>query len=126
MARAIKAAGESPFMLDEPAAVVRIQPRSRLLIYASVLLALLLSSLDQTVVATALPQIVTVLQGADRYVWAVSAYMLCSTVTIPIYGKLSDVYGRKAMLLIAVSLFIAGSSLSGLSQNMDQLIGFRA
>src|SRR5499427_2100104 len=87
---------------------------------------MLLSSLDQTVVATALPRIVTDLQGADRYVWVVTAYMLCSTVTIPVYGKLSDVYGRKVMLLIAVSLFMAGSCLSGLSQNMNQLIGFRA
>jgi EmrB/QacA subfamily drug resistance transporter len=97
-----------------------------MLIYLSVLLALLLSSLDQTVVATALPRIVTDLQGADRYVWVVTAYLLCSTVTIPIYGKLSDVYGRKSMLLIAIGLFTAGSCLSGLAQSMDQLIGFRA
>jgi EmrB/QacA subfamily drug resistance transporter len=126
MAGTIDAAGEHTFVLEEPAPPVNLQPQSRLLIYASVLLALLLSSLDQTVVATALPRIVTDLQGADRYVWVVTAYMLCSTVTIPIYGKLSDVYGRKVMLLIAVGLFITGSSLSGLSQSMDQLIGFRA
>jgi EmrB/QacA subfamily drug resistance transporter len=126
MARAIEAAAKSPFVSEEPAAAVKIQPRSRFLIYFAVLLALLLSSLDQTVVATALPRIVSDLQGADRYVWVVTAYMLCSTVTIPIYGKLSDVYGRKVMLLIAVGLFTAGSSLSGLSQTMDQLIGFRA
>jgi EmrB/QacA subfamily drug resistance transporter len=126
MARAIESAGESPFLADEPANAVRVASRSRLLIYFSVLLALLLSSLDQTVVATALPRIVTDLQGADRYVWVVTAYMLCSTVTIPIYGKLSDVYGRKALLLVAIGLFTAGSCLSGLSQSMDQLIGFRA
>src|SRR5215469_15288171 len=125
MARAIEAV-KRPLVVDLPVTAVEVAPRSRLLIYVSVLLAMLLSSLDQTVVATALPRIVTDLQGADRYVWVVTAYMLCSTVTIPIYGKLSDVYGRKVMLLIAVGLFMAGSSLSGLSQTMDQLIGFRA
>jgi len=126
MARAIGVVAESPSGTEEPEVAVEIDPRSRLLIYFSVLLAMLLSSLDQTVVATALPRIVTDLQGADRYVWVVTAYMLCSTVTIPIYGKFSDVYGRKVMLLIAVGLFIAGSCLSGLSQSMDQLIAFRA
>src|ERR671922_3006662 len=108
-----------PWGADEPGVALQVSPRSKLLIYGSVLLALLLSSLDQTVVATALPRIVTDLQGADRFVWVVTAYMLCSTVTIPVYGKFSDVYGRKVMLLIAVGLFIAGSSLSGLSQSMN-------
>ncbi len=93
-----------PLGAEEPAVAVHVGSRSRLLIYASVLLAMLLASLDQTVVATALPRIVTDLQGADRYVWIVTAYMLCSTVTIPIYGKFSDVYGRRVMLLIAVTL----------------------
>src|SRR5215472_12031286 len=125
MARAIEAV-KRPLVVDLPVTAVEVAPRSRLLIYFSVLLAMLLSSLDQTVVATALPRIVTDLQGADHYVWVVTAYMLCSTVTIPVYGKLSDVYGRKVMLLIAVGLFMAGSSLSGLSQSMNQLIGFRA
>lgn len=108
----------------EPA--VEVEPRARLLIYFSVLVALLLSSLDQTVVTTALPRIVTDLQGSDRFVWVVTAYMLCSTVTIPVYGKLSDVYGRKVLLLVAVGLFSLGSALSGASQDMTQLIGFRA
>jgi EmrB/QacA subfamily drug resistance transporter len=126
MARVLEAVPEAALLTDEPIDSVAIKPRARLLIYFSVLLALLLSSLDQTVVATALPRIVTDLQGADRYVWVVTAYMLCSTVTIPIYGKMSDVYGRRSMLLIAISLFVAGSCLSGLSQTMDQLIGFRA
>src|SRR5215469_3549668 len=116
MARAIEGDVDSPFVVEEPAAAVKVAPRSRLLIYASVLVALLLSSLDQTVVATALPRIVTDLQGADRYVWVVTAYMVCSTVTIPVYGKLSDVYGRRVMLQAAICLFAAGSLLSGLSQ----------
>jgi EmrB/QacA subfamily drug resistance transporter len=118
----------APFEVEGPAepVAVAIDQRRRLTIYASILLALLLATLDQTVVGTALPRIVTDLQGSDRYVWVVTAYLLSSTVTIPIYGKFSDVYGRKVMLLIAVGLFLAGSWLSGLSQTMDQLIAFRA
>ncbi len=107
-------------------APVAIDRRARLVVFGSILLAVLLSSLDQTVVGTALPRIVTDLQGADRYVWVVTAYLLSSTVTIPMYGKFSDVYGRKVMLLIGVCLFLAGSWLSGLSQTMNQLIAFRA
>ena len=126
MASTIETAAEIQPVGKETEVAVRLEPRSRLLIYFSVLVALLLSSLDQTVVATALPRIVTDLQGADRFVWVVTAFMLCSTVTIPVYGKLSDVYGRKAMLLLAVGLFTTGSLLSGASQNMNQLIGFRA
>src|SRR5215467_12286460 len=109
MARALEAEVDREPVIELRAAQVEVASRSRLLIYLSVLFAMLLSSLDQTVVATALPRIVTDLQGADRYVWVVTAYMLCSTVTIPAYGKLSDVYGRKLMLLVAVSLFMAGS-----------------
>ena len=100
--------------------------RARLIVYGSVLLAIFLAAIDQTVVATALPRIVTDLQGADRFVWVVTAYLLASTVTIPMYGKFSDVYGRKTMLLSAIALFLVGSWLSGLSQSMDQLIAFRA
>ncbi len=126
MASAIEAPVEIEPIGEETEVAVKLEPRSRLLIYFSVLVALLLSSLDQTVVATALPRIVTDLQGSDRFVWVVTAYMLCSTVTIPVYGKLSDVYGRKVMLLLAVGLFTTGSMLSGASGNMNQLIGFRA
>src|SRR5215813_12500846 len=126
MARAIESDVERPVVVDFRAVPVQAAPRSRLLIYFSVLLAMLLSSLDQTVVATALPRIVTDLKGANRYVWVVTGCMLCSTVTIPVYGTPTDVYGQKVMLLIAVGMFMAGSSMSGLSQTMDQLIGFRA
>ena len=126
MATAIDADAGVAILSEEPEAVVKVGARSRLLIYFSVLFVMLLSGLDQTVVGTALPRIVTDLQGADRFVWVVTAYLLCSTLTIPIYGKLSDVYGRKVMLLIAVGLFVAGSMLSGLSQTMNQLIAFRA
>jgi len=84
-----------------------------------------LASLDQTVVGTALPRIVTDLNGASLYAWVVSAYLLSSTVTVPIYGKFSDVFGRKVMLMIGVCVFLIGSWLSGASQNMNQLIAFR-
>jgi EmrB/QacA subfamily drug resistance transporter len=90
-----------------------------------VLLVLFLASLDQTIVGTALPRIVTDLHGDNLYTWVVTAYLLTSTVTVPIYGKLSDIYGRRPMLLIGVTIFLIGSALSGLSQSMGQLIAFR-
>jgi len=104
---------------------IAIAPRARAAALGAVLLVLFLSSLDQTIVGTALPRIVTELRGDNLYTWVVTAYLLTSTVTVPIYGKLSDVYGRKPMLLIGVSVFLVGSALSGLSQSMGQLIAFR-
>ncbi len=95
-------------------------------VLGAVLLGLFLAALDQSVVGTALPRIVTDLKGNGLYTWVVTAYLLSSTITVPIYGKLSDVYGRKVMLLVGVSLFLLGSALSGLSQDMIQLILFRA
>ncbi|HEX6508292.1 MAG TPA: MDR family MFS transporter [Chloroflexota bacterium] len=92
----------------------------------AVLLGLFLSALDQTVVGTALPRIVTDLHGSGLYTWVVTAYLLSSTITVPIYGKLSDIYGRKPLLLIGICLFLGGSWLCGLSQDMTQLIVFRA
>lgn len=91
----------------------------------AVLLALFLSALDQTIVGTALPRIVADLRGDNLYTWVVTSYLLTATVTVPIYGKLSDVYGRKPMLLVGVTIFLVGSALSGQSQTMGQLIAFR-
>jgi len=105
--------------------MMSLPPRTKLAILGAVLLTLFLASLDQTVVGTALPRIVTDLNGASLYSWVVSAYLLSSTVTVPIYGKFSDVFGRKIMLIIGVCLFLIGSWLSGASQNMNQLIAFR-
>jgi EmrB/QacA subfamily drug resistance transporter len=102
-----------------------ITQRARLAILGAVLLVLFLSSLDQTIVGTALPRIVSELHGDNLYTWVVTAYLLTSTVTVPVYGKLSDVYGRRPMLLVGVALFLFGSALSGLSQSMGQLIAFR-
>ena len=94
-------------------------------IVVAIMLALFLGALDQTIVGTALPRIITELNGANLYTWVVTIYLLASTVTVPIYGKLSDMYGRKPLLLIGVSLFLVGSALAGLSQNIEQLILFR-
>src|SRR5215831_16022585 len=103
-----------------------LHPRKKLTILGAILLTLFLASLDQTVVGTALPRIVTDLNGASLYAWVVSAYLLSSTITVPIYGKFSDVFGRKPMLMIGVCLFLLGSWLSGASQTMQQLVAFRA
>jgi EmrB/QacA subfamily drug resistance transporter len=96
-----------------------------LAIYAGVMVALFLAALDQTIVATALPRIVSDLGGLTQYSWVFTAYMLASTVTVPLYGKLGDVYGRKPLMLFAIVVFLAGSALCGTAQNMTQLVIFR-
>ena len=83
-------------------------------ILGAILLTMFLSALDQTVVGTALPRIVTDLKGNELYVWVVTIYLLAATVTGPIYGKLSDLFGRRPMMMIGVSLFLLGSLLCGL------------
>jgi len=91
-----------------------------------IMVALLLGALDQTIVATAMPKILQDLNGLSLYTWVVTAYLLASTSMIPIYGKLSDLYGRKVVIIIGVGLFLAGSILSGQSRSMVELIIFRA
>ena len=105
---------------------LRYSKRETWLTMAGVLLVMLLASLDQTIVSTAMPRIIADLQGFDRYTWVSTAYLLTSTVTVPIYGKLSDLIGRKPIFLVGVVVFLLGSALSGLSQTMTQLIAFRA
>lgn len=95
-------------------------------VLGALMLTLLLEALDQTIVGTALPRIVSDLQGFDRYSWVVTAYLLASTTMIPIISKLSDQFGRKWFLIIGSAVFLLGSVLSGLSQTMNQLIVFRA
>jgi EmrB/QacA subfamily drug resistance transporter len=109
-----------------PQTLMFLPPRRKLAILGAILLTMFLASLDQTVVGTALPRIITDLNGANLYAWVVTAYLLTSTITVPIYGKFSDVFGRKVMLIIGVSIFLFGSWLSGASQNMNQLVLFRA
>lgn len=96
-----------------------------LAIYAGLMVALLLAALDQTIVATALPKVVSDLGGLSQYSWVFTAYLLASTVTVPLYGKLGDVYGRKPLFLFAIVVFLIGSALCGLAQNMTELVVFR-
>src|ERR1051325_4678944 len=97
-----------------------------LAIYSGLMVTLLLAALDQTIVATALPKVVGELGGISQYSWVFTAYMLGSTVTVPLYGKLGDAHGRKPLFLIAISIFLVGSALCGLAQNMVELVVFRA
>jgi EmrB/QacA subfamily drug resistance transporter len=101
------------------------QKTGKRMILGGVILAMLLSSLDQTIVSTAMPTIVQELKGLEHISWVFTAYMLGSTITVPIYGKLSDIFGRRSLYLIGILIFLGGSVLCGLSQNMTQLILFR-
>ena len=101
------------------------RPRIRI-IFGALMLVILLASLDQTIVATALPTIVGDLGGLQHLSWVVTAYLLASTVTGPLYGKFGDLYGRKIVLQIAIVIFLIGSALCGIAQNMPELIAFRA
>jgi EmrB/QacA subfamily drug resistance transporter len=108
---------------DDQAAALR---REIKIVLPGLLLAILLAMLDQLIVGTALPRIVGDLGGVAHLSWVVTAYVLASTVTTPLYGKLGDLYGRKKLFLAAIVIFLAGSALSGLAQSMTQLIEFRA
>lgn len=104
----------------------RLTHRQILVVFSGLLIGMFLAALDQTIVATALPTIVGELGGLNHLSWVVTAYLLTSTASTPLYGKLSDLYGRKILFQTAIVVFLVGSALSGLSQNMGQLIGFRA
>jgi MFS family permease len=95
-------------------------------IYAALIVSMLLSALDQTIVSTALPTIVGELDGLSEMAWVTTAYILAVTIGMPVYGKLGDLIGRRPLFLWALGIFVAGSLLSGLSQDIGQLIGFRA
>ncbi|MGA5321006.1 MDR family MFS transporter [Streptomyces seoulensis] len=100
--------------------------KSVLVSIGALLLGLLLAALDQTIVSTALPTIVSDLGGLDHLSWVVTAYLLASTAATPLWGKLGDQYGRKRLFQLAIVIFLIGSALCGMAQNMPQLIGFRA
>lgn len=97
-----------------------------LVIYSGLMVTVFLAALDQTIVATALPRVVSDLGGLGSYSWVFTAYLLASTVSVPIWGKLGDIYGRRPLFLVAIPLFLAGSALCGLAQSMPQLVVFRA
>src|SRR5919107_2167917 len=111
---------------DGRAAAVAVSQRSYtrrqvLVIFGALLLGLLLAALDQTIVATALPTITGELGGLEHLAWVVTAYLLASTVSTPLWGKLGDLYGRKWFFQAAIIIFIVGSALSGVAQNLDEL-----
>jgi len=109
-----------------PSAPDGVSPRRIRLVFLGLMLTLLLAALDQMIVATALPKIVGELHGLDKMSWAVTAYLLASTIGLPIYGKLGDLFGRKGVFQFAIIVFIIGSALAGWSRTMDELIAFRA
>ena len=103
-----------------------LSPRRVRMVFFGLMLALLLAALEQMIVATALPKIVGELHGLDKMSWAITAYLLTSTIGLPVYGKLGDLFGRKGVFHFAIVVFIVGSALAGWSRTMDQLIAFRA
>ena len=105
---------------------MELTPKRQRLLLAAVMSGLLLAMLDQTIVGTALPEIVGRLGGDSLYVWVVTAYLVPATVSLPIYARLSDRYGRRLLLLIGMVIFLFGSGLSAAAQSMEQLVAFRA
>jgi EmrB/QacA subfamily drug resistance transporter len=99
--------------------------RERLAIFSALALVLLLASLDQTIVSTALPTIVRDIGGLSHLSWIVTAYLLATTIVVPLYGKLGDLFGRRTILQAAVVIFLVGSALCGLAENLPELIAFR-
>src|SRR5438105_9514697 len=119
-------AGSTTLTAQEPQSLSATVSRQRLVsILIGVLLGMLLASLDQTVVGTALPRIVANLGGLDHYAWVVTAFLLASTVSVPVWGKLSDIYGRRTFFILGMVIFLVGSALAGTSQNMTELIIYR-
>src|SRR5947199_453492 len=100
--------------------------RAKIIITIALMLGMSLASLDTTIVGTAMPTIVGKLGGITLYSWVCFVYLLTSTTTVPIYGKLADLFGRKPVFLFGTTLFLIGSVASGASQSMEQLIVFRA
>ena len=109
-----------------PAGQQPLGRRQVFLIIGALLLGMLLAALDQTIVATALPTIAGDLHGLAHLSWVVTAYLLASTVSTPLWGKLGDQYGRKVFFQAAIIIFLVGSVLAGISQSMSELIAFRA
>jgi len=111
---------------QNPAPPAALSHRQILIAFSGLVLAMLLAALDSTIVSTALPTIVSEFGGLEHLAWVVTGYLLAQTIVTPVYGKLGDLYGRKIVMQSAIVLFLVGSALCGLSQNMTQLILFRA
>ena len=108
----------TPTIAEDPA--LALSQRAKLEILFAVMLGLFLGALDQTIVGPALPTIVTQLSGNEYYVWAVTIYLLTSTISVPFWGKLSDIYGRKPIFMIGIVIFLIGSALSGLIDRLEE------
>jgi EmrB/QacA subfamily drug resistance transporter len=108
------------------AAQPRSSRRAVVVAFSAMMLATLLAALDQTIVATALPRIASDLHGFADLSWVVTAYLVSSTVTVPLYGKLSDLYGRRRLFVVSISIFVIGSALCAVAQSLGQLVAFRA
>ncbi|MFI7319878.1 MFS transporter [Streptomyces venezuelae] len=118
--------GPPPPPAPQGPAAEHLSPGRVRMVFVGLMLALLLAALEQMIVATALPKIVGELHGLDKMSWAITAYLLTSTIGLPIYGKLGDLFGRKGVFQFAIVVFIIGSALAGWSRTMEQLIAFRA
>src|SRR3954452_8555887 len=115
----------------EVATTIEAQPlemsnRRRWVVTAGVMTGMFLAALEATVVSTAMPTVIASLGGLDHYSWVFSAYLITSTVTVPVWGKLSDLYGRRVFYQVGIGVFLLGTLLSGLAGSMTQLIIFRA
>jgi len=119
-------ADDAATFLPTPNLPGRLEGRALWTVFAALMLGMFLAALDQTIVSTALPTIVGDLGGLNHLSWVVTSYLLASTISTPIYGKLGDMYGRKPTFQAAILIFLVGSMLAGVSQSMGQLIGFRA
>src|SRR3954454_21867435 len=106
--------------------MTHLDPKQFKLTFAGLLLAMLLASLDQTIVTTALPTIVRDLGGLDQLSWVVTAYLLRAPISVPLWARASDLYGRKTLFMAAIGVFLTGSALSGLAGTLSQLVAFRA
>ena len=130
MASASPAPAEGPGLSqvddDAEGALPGLGRRRILLIIGALMCGMLLAALDQTIVSTALPTIVGDLKGGSHIAWVITAYLLASTVSTPLWGKLGDQYGRKIFFQAAIVIFLVGSVLSGLASSMVMLIAFRA
>jgi EmrB/QacA subfamily drug resistance transporter len=121
----VEIAGAEAAVSDSGGPVVALTHRQIMIVFSGLMLGMFLAALDQTIVGTALPTIVNSLHGLNHMSWVVTAYLLTSTISTPLYGKLSDQLGRKGIFQFAIVIFLIGSALAGLSQNMTQLIAFR-
>jgi len=125
-AEAQKPASISSGPLTDPQAAPERSHAEIMVIMGALMMTMLLAALDQTIVGTALPRIAVDLHGLNKVSWVATAYLLTSAIVTPIYGKLGDLFGRKKIFQISIVIFLLGSVLCGLSQNMDQLVFFRA